>query len=102
MTPKFSVSRGGVYKVLERRTDSFGYEYNAVIADAENQFEARKIVAALNAQTYRVVTEAICLCNAGVQECPAHPGRLLTQEEKIAFRKEWDSRTQRAVQGGGA
>ena len=33
-----------------------------------------------------------CVCNVGVQHCLAHPGRLLTQEEKIAFRKEWDER----------
>jgi hypothetical protein len=31
-----------------------------------------------------------CVCNVGVQECPRHPGRLRTQEEKIAFRKAWD------------
>lgn len=33
-----------------------------------------------------------CLCNVGVQECSVHPGRLWTQEEKIAFRKKWDER----------
>lgn len=35
-----------------------------------------------------------CVCNVGVQVCPEHPGRvrLKTQEEKIAFRKQWDAR----------
>lgn len=32
-----------------------------------------------------------CLCNVGVQECPVHPGRLRTKDEKIAFRKAWDA-----------
>lgn len=34
----------------------------------------------------------VCLCNVGVQECPIHPGHLMTQEEKIASRKSWDAR----------
>ena len=33
-----------------------------------------------------------CVCNVGVQECPIHPGRLRSKEEKIAFRKAWDAR----------
>lgn len=33
-----------------------------------------------------------CVCEVGVQECSVHPGRLLTQEQKIAFRKAWDAR----------
>ena len=35
-----------------------------------------------------------CVCNIGVQECPVHPGRLLSKEEKIQFRKNWDSKVQ--------
>ena len=38
-----------------------------------------------------------CVCNVGVQECAAHPGRLLTQEEKIEFRKAWDARVASGV-----
>lgn len=33
-----------------------------------------------------------CLCNVGVQECPIHPGRLYTEEEKIQFGKDWNAR----------
>lgn len=33
-----------------------------------------------------------CLCNVGVQECPLHPDRLFTKEQKIAFRKWWDEK----------
>lgn len=33
-----------------------------------------------------------CLCNIGVQECSSHPGRLKSQEDKIAFRKAWDAK----------
>lgn len=33
-----------------------------------------------------------CLCNVGAQKCSWHPGRLMTQEEKIAFRKAWDEK----------
>jgi hypothetical protein len=44
-------------------------------------------------EVQRAMTEAIdCVCNVGVQECPVHPGRLKTQEEKIEFRKKWDAR----------
>lgn len=34
----------------------------------------------------------VCLCLIGAQECPAHPGNTLSKEEKITFRKTWDSR----------
>jgi hypothetical protein len=37
------------------------------------------------------VAELQCVCNVGVQQCPAHPGRLKTQDERIAFRKAWDA-----------
>ena len=40
-----------------------------------------------------------CLCNIGCQECPEHPGNLMTQEEKIAFRKRWDERVKQATAG---
>lgn len=43
--------------------------------------------------------EGECRCGVGVQECPVHPGRLLTQEEKIAFRKGWDERVDRGQVG---
>lgn len=36
-----------------------------------------------------------CLCNVGAQECPIHPGRLRTKQQKIEFRKEWDKRVQK-------
>lgn len=36
--------------------------------------------------------EGSCLCNVGVQECPVHPGHLMTKEEKIQFRKDWDKK----------
>lgn len=39
-----------------------------------------------------LTTPNYCRCNIGVQSCPVHPGRLKTQEEKIAFRKAWDAR----------
>lgn len=38
-----------------------------------------------------------CECNIGVQQCPVHPGRLLDQEQKIAFRKAWDARVDRGA-----
>lgn len=41
--------------------------------------------------------DEVCLCNVGVQECPTHPGRLLSKDERIAFRKAWDDR---AAEGG--
>lgn len=34
----------------------------------------------------------VCVCNVGVQECPEHPGRLWTQEQKIAHRKAFDAK----------
>ena len=33
-----------------------------------------------------------CVCNIGVQECPIHPGRLRTEDEKIKFEQDWDAR----------
>lgn len=33
-----------------------------------------------------------CVCNVGVQECPIHPGRLLTTLERILNEKDWDRR----------
>ena len=36
-----------------------------------------------------------CVCSIGVQECPTHPGRLWSQEKKIAFRKQWDARVEK-------
>lgn len=37
----------------------------------------------------------VCVCNVGAQECPVHPGRVRTKEEKIAFRKNWDAKVER-------
>lgn len=45
--------------------------------------------------TMRGLYEFACVCNVGVQECPAHPDRLKTKEEKIEFRKQWDRRVER-------
>jgi hypothetical protein len=33
-----------------------------------------------------------CVCNVGVVECSFHPKRLLTKEQKIDFRKDWDAK----------
>ena len=33
-----------------------------------------------------------CVCNVGVQECPIHPGRLRTQDERVQFRIDFDER----------
>lgn len=38
-----------------------------------------------------------CVCTVGVQDCRAHPGRLRTKDEKIAFRKAWDARVEDAL-----
>jgi hypothetical protein len=37
-----------------------------------------------------------CVCNVGCQECGLHPGRVLTKEQSIAFRKKWDAEVDRA------
>lgn len=57
----------------------------------------------LTFHTYPGLAEALadfidgwnCVCNVGVQECPRHPGRLMTQEEKIQYRKQWDEKVVR-------
>jgi hypothetical protein len=36
--------------------------------------------------------DVVCTCGVGARECLLHPGRLRTQEEKVAFRKRWDAR----------
>lgn len=36
-----------------------------------------------------------CVCDIGVQACPWHPDHLLTKEQKIQFRKDWDARVER-------
>lgn len=36
-----------------------------------------------------------CLCNIGAQACPRHPKHLLTKEQKIQARKDWDERVER-------
>lgn len=50
------------------------------------------------ANPYRRAASAatrVCVCNVGAQECPVHPGRVRTKEEKIAFRKNWDAKVER-------
>ncbi len=47
---------------------------------------------AVRAAIAAIRAEDACVCNVGVQECPVHPGRLMDQEEKVAFRKAWDAR----------
>lgn len=31
-----------------------------------------------------------CVCNVGVQDCPAHPGRLFTIDQRFEFERAWD------------
>lgn len=39
--------------------------------------------------------QVTCVCDVGVQECSVHPGRLMTKEQKIEFRKWWDAQVEK-------
>ena len=56
------------------------------------RIRALPLVPSPRPRNYDRVLGVPCNCNIGVQECPIHPGRLRTKEERIFFGKDFDRR----------